>query len=203
MATVAPPDLFALTVPDSWFELPVRPGSRDALIRMLVEERVRAVPELREHRTELARILRGQARDAWESGAVYCACFVTTADEQLIPGALSVSVIPPPPGGAALDTLVDALSVREQAEDGEPFMMRGVVEIEGIGRVARAHGIVDVEVPGGRERVRTLVMRTFVPVDGERLLLVQGASPALDLADALFDLFDAVTSTLRLLPWTA
>jgi len=191
---------FALTVPESWFELDVRPATRDANIRMLVESRVRDQPELWEHRGELIKLLRRQARDAWESGAVYCACFVMAVEESLIPGSISVSVIPPPPAGAALDAVAEALPAKEATEDGDPWMRRSVVEIPGIGRVARSQGVTDVELPGGRGWIRTIVMQTFVPLDPERLLLVAAASPALDLVEPLLELFDAVTSTLVLVP---
>ncbi|MEO6533532.1 MAG: hypothetical protein ABIO06_08145 [Pseudolysinimonas sp.] len=40
--------------------------------------------------------------------------------------------------------------------------------------------------------------RTFVPVDADRLLLVVAASPAIDLAEPLLELFDTITATLAL-----
>lgn len=67
---------FSLTVPDSWFELDVRPGRRDAGVRALVESRVREQPQLRAERATIVKVLREQARRAWEAGAVYCACMV-------------------------------------------------------------------------------------------------------------------------------
>jgi hypothetical protein len=76
---------FSLTIPDSWFELDVRPSSRDARISLLVESRVRDQPELWDHRTELVRTLRRLARDAWDAGATYCACFVMVLEESVIP----------------------------------------------------------------------------------------------------------------------
>jgi hypothetical protein len=85
---------FSLTIPDSWFELDVRPSSRDARISLLVESRVRDQPELWDHRTELVRTLRRLARDAWDAGATYCACFVMVLEESVIPGSITVSVIP-------------------------------------------------------------------------------------------------------------
>lgn len=189
---------FALSIPESWFELDVRPATRDATIRLLVESRVREQPELWEHRGELIKLLRRQARDAWEAGAIYCACFAMVVDDALIPGAVTVSVLPPPPGGAALDALLESLPSKEAADDGEPFTHRSVVQIDDIGRVARTQGIADVELPGGGGWVRTILMQTFVPVEADRILLVSAASPALDLLEPLLDLFDAVTSTLRL-----
>jgi hypothetical protein len=188
---------FALTVPDSWFELDVRPATRDATIKMLVEQRIHDQPELWEHRGELVKLLRRQARDAWESGSVYCACFVMVVEETLIPGAVTVSVIPPPPGGAVLDSIVESLPSKDPAGEGDPFSMRSVVELEGIGRVARSQGITDVELPGGGW-MRSIVMQTFVPIDRDRLILIGAASPALDLIEPLFDLFDAVSATFRL-----
>lgn len=189
---------FVLTLPDSWFELDVRPATRDASIRSLVESRVREQPELWEHRSALVKVLRRQARDAFESGAVYCGCFVMVLDESVIPGAVTVSVIPPPPSGNSLDAIVDELPNREAHEDGGTWMSRSVVDLPGIGRVPRSQGVMDVPLPDASGWIRTLVMRTFVPLDANRLLLLSAASPAIDLAGPLLELFDAVTSTLEL-----
>lgn len=187
---------FALTVPDSWFELDVRPATRDARIATLVQERVRDVPELFERRTELTRLLRRQARAAWDAGAVYCACFAMVVDDALIPGSLTVSIIPPPPSGSSPDDVAELLAVRD-GDDGT-WQHRSVVDLDGIGRVARSAGVVDVDLPGGEGRLRTILMQTFVPVDAERMLLVAAASPAIDLAEPLLELFDVVTGTLAL-----
>lgn len=189
---------FALSLPDSWFELDVRPATRDASIRSLVERRSHEQPELWAHRSELVRILRRQARDAADSGAVYCACFVMVVDDSVIPGSLTVSVIPPPPEGAGVDAIAEQLSAREQTEDSETWMSRSVVTIADAGRAARAQGVTDVPLPGGGS-LRTIVMQTFVPLDADRVLLVAAASPAVDLVDPLLELFDTVTSTLALL----
>lgn len=188
---------FALTVPDSWFELDVRPATRDNRIATLVQERVRDVPELFERRTELTRLLRRQARSAWDAGAVYCACFAMVVDDALIPGSLTVSIIPPPPSGAAPDDVAELLAVREAGDDGT-WQQRSIVELPSIGRVARSTGVVDVDLPGGDGRIRTILMQTFVPLDPERMLLVAAASPAIDLAEPLLELFDVVTGTLSL-----
>ncbi len=191
---------FALTIPDSWFELEVRPATRDARIATLVESRVREQPELWEHRGELVRVLRRLARDAWDAGAVYCACFVMVLEESIIPGSMTVSIIPPPPGGAGVDAIAEELPSREASEEGGTWMQRSVVELPDVGRAPRSQGVLDVPLPSGPGRIRTVVMRTFVPLDAERLLLVSGASPAVDLAEPLLELFDAVTATLALVP---
>ena len=192
------PVAFTLSIPDSWFELDVRPATRDDSIKTLVESRVRAQPELWEHRSELVKVLRRQARDAWDSGAVYCACFVLVLEESVIPGSITVSVIPPPPAGSSVDAIAEQLPTQEAHEEGGTWMSRSMVELGGIGRVPRSQGVADIPLPGGTGWIRTIVMHTFVPVDAERLLLVAAASPALDLVEPLLELFDAVTSTLTL-----
>lgn len=194
-------DGFSLTIPQSWFELDVRPATRDALARELVERRVREQPELWEHRAELTRILRRQARDAWESGAVYCACFIIVLEESVVPGSLTVSVIPPPVDGTSIDAISENLPSQEAHDDGDPWMTRSVVVLPEIGRVVRSQGVTDVELPD-RGWIRTIVQRTFVPLDADRLLLISGASPALDLVEPLLELFAAVTDTLVLVPAT-
>jgi len=85
---------FSLTLPVNWFELDVRPSSRDLTIGLLVEAQIREQPAFWAHRSELTKILRRLARDAWDSGARYCAGFLIALEESIIPGSLSVSVIP-------------------------------------------------------------------------------------------------------------
>ncbi len=189
---------FALSLPDSWFELDLCPATRDASIRALVERRTHEQPELWKHRSELVRILRRQARDAADAGAVYCGCFVMPVDDSVIPGSLTVSVIPPPPGGSAADALVEQLTSRDQTEDDGTWQSRSIVTLPLAGRAARASGVADVPLPGGGS-LRTIIMQTFVPLDAQRILLIAGASPALDLTEPLLELFDTVTGTLALI----
>ncbi len=194
------PVAFTLSLPASWFELDVRPATRDDSIKRLVEDRVRQQPELWERRSELIKVLRRQAREAWEAGAVYCACFVMVLEESVIPGSITVSVIPAPPGGSSVDAIADVLPTREAEEEGGTWMARSMVDLEAIGRVPRSQGVADVPLPGRSGWIRTIVMHTFVPIDGDRLLLVAAASPAIDVTEPLLELFDAVTSTLTLVP---
>lgn len=191
---------FSIRVPESWFELDVRPATRDGNITLLVEQRIREVPELWEHRGELVRLLRRQARDAWESGAVYCACFALVLDDSVVPGSITVSVIPPPPAGAGAEAIAEQLPTRDAAEDGDRWMSRSMVDLDGIGRVPRSQGVTDVRLPDGSGWIRMIVMQTFIPLDSQRLILVGAASPAIDLAEPLLELFDAVTGTLVLVP---
>lgn len=73
----------------------------------------------------------------------------------------------------------------------------GVIDIEGIGLCTRAQGIVththeDVTV-------RAVVAHTFAKVAGTRYwLMISCNSPVSAEADAVLDLFDAITGTLRI-----
>lgn len=200
----APPGLgFALTVPASWFELDLRPATRDAAIRSLVEERVRDQPELADQRAAIVRILRRQARQAWESGALYCACMVEPTDEGPITAAVTVGVVhgplDAPSGGDRLAPLLERLHPRPATGPDDPWTRVEVVTVEGAGECARTAGVEDVDLPDGAGWVRTVLLQTFVPVPGSRsVVLLTCSSPVLPLADVLLDLFDAVSSTFRL-----
>jgi hypothetical protein len=189
---------FGLDLPNEWFELDVRPRTRDLTIGLLVENRLREQPELWRHRSELTKVLRRQARDAWEAGARYCACFIIAVENSIIPGAITVSVIPAPPGGANTDALAESLAVKEARDDDDTWSRRSIVILPKAGRAARREGVVDIPLPDGRTAVRSIIQQTFVPLADGRILLVGGASPALDLTEPLLELFDAVTSTLTI-----
>lgn len=189
---------FGLDLPNDWFELDVRPRTRDLTIGLLVENRLREQPELWPHRSELTKVLRRQARDAWEAGARYCACFIIALENSIIPGAITVSVIPAPPGGANADALAESLAAKEARDDDDTWSRRSIVTLPKAGRAARREGVLDIPLPDGRTAVRSIIQQTFVPLADGRILLVGGASPALDLTEPLLELFDAVTSTLTI-----
>ncbi|MFE0862809.1 hypothetical protein ACFW5P_14490 [Streptomyces rochei] len=74
------------------------------------------------------------------------------------------------------------------------------MDIPGVGTVARTYGVEDVPVAQGDSRtLRMVLTQTYIPVPGtsDQVVLVSGASPVLDLAEAFHDIFDAVTSTFR------
>ena len=188
---------FSLTIPRDWFEVDLRPASRDASIRALVYDRAREVPELRAMRPDLVRLLREYAVRAREAGAVYCGCFVRPTEAGPVTGSLTVTVIDPPPGpgdGPAMERLLDTLS----GPDAATAVTVTVAVLPEVGEVARTYGIEDVPMPDGGS-VRCVVMQTFVPFGSGKLALVTGSSPVLWLEESLLDLFDAVTSTFRVL----
>jgi hypothetical protein len=194
---------FAIAVPGSWFEIDLRPATRDTSIGSLVAERVRDVPELREHRGTITRMLRRQARTAAEGGAVYCACMVEPTDEGALPASITVTLAPGPLAGgddeARFDALVASLTAKEPKNDDDTWSRVSTVTIPEIGRCARTHGIEDIDLPDNAGWIRVVSMQTFAALPGRnRVVIVSCSSPVLPLADAWFDVFDAITGTLRL-----
>jgi hypothetical protein len=195
---------FSLSVPDSWFEIDLRPATRNPAVATLVDTRVSGIPELRRHRTAITRQLRRQVRAAAEGGAVYCACMVEPTDEGPIPASLTVTIAPGPLAGrgaeARFDALLASLTTKEAASEDDTWAEVSTVEIPGVGVCARTHGVEDVELPDHGGLLRVVLMQTFIPVPGRnRVVIVSASSPVLPLAAGWFDVFDAITGTVRLL----
>jgi hypothetical protein len=191
---------FTITVPDSWFELDVAPATRDESIRRLVEDRMRGDDELWRARSGIIRLLREEAAKAHEAGATYAACMAHPTDDGPITASVVVSLVRGPVGatehGDPATYLLDRLTSVPRTDDGR-FTTVATVELEGAGTCARSYGIEDVELLGGY--ARTVFMQTMVPVPRmNKVFLVSASSPVVPLAAELHDLFDAVTSTFRL-----
>lgn len=195
---------FSITVPPSWFELPLDPGTRDERIATLVRERVGEVADLRPHRSTITRLLRDQARDAWDAGARWAAGMVEPTEEGPITASAVVSVVPGPLGVRTddqgyLDALLAPLSPKTAASDDDTWRRVAVVDLPDGLRASRSWGLEDVDLPDGAGWVRCVQMLQLVPVPGtQRVLLVACSSPVLPLAEVLLDLFEAVCSTLRI-----
>lgn len=183
---------FALTVPVDWFEIDLRPTTREASITSLVHEQVPRSSPLYDARAGVKKLLVDYSAQAWEAGAAYCACFVQPTDEGPITGSVAVMIVDPPMRGpATVDAVLDALS------SAEPDRVPVVASIEGIGEVARFYGTEEIELPDGR-LAESIVMQTFIPIPGStRFAVVSASSPVLWLDEVLLDLFDAVTGTFR------
>jgi hypothetical protein len=195
---------FALTVPDTWFEIDLHPATRDASINDLVRIRTRGVPELSAQRGAIAKLLRETARDAVGGGAVYLGVMVEVVEGAGLSASTMVSVLPSPDGTSEVsNTSAIMATLREKTARSEHDTWRktAIVELPAAGQAARSFGVEDVEVPGGAGWVRATTMQTFVPVpDSLRVALISCSSPNVVLVDAFHDLFDAVTSTFRFVP---
>jgi hypothetical protein len=196
---------FRISVPDSWWEFDLRPESRDDSIKRMVDERVGQVPEAAEHRDVITSFLRKQAREAWDSGAIYCGCMAQSFGGDVpITCTVTVSIV-----GARTSTgeilptdparIVSQLGTRVAQNEGDPWREVSTVEIPEVGTAARTKGIEDIPVPNDKRHVRAVLMQTFIPTPGDEgtVALVSGSSQVLDLADSFFDVFDAITSTFR------
>jgi hypothetical protein len=193
---------FSVAVPSSWFEIDLRPSTRDASIAALVDERVSTVPSLREHRGTITRILRKQARTAAEGGAVYCACMVEPTDDGSLPASVTLTVAPGPLAGGddgeRFAAVVDSLQTKQRKSDDDTWSTVTTVQIPEVGPCARQYGVEDIDLPENAGWVRVVMMQTFVVLPGRnRVVIVSCSSPVLPLADAWFDVFDAITGTLR------
>ncbi|MFE9435908.1 hypothetical protein [Streptomyces sp. NPDC006640] len=195
----------SLSVPESWWEFDIRPEGRDATVRALVDDRVRELPELAPYRSDLATMLRRMAKDAHDSGAVHMGCMAENFDGVPLSATITVSVVgAKDQQGAALSTdpraIADSLRTITPRRDGDVWRTVTTVEIPEIGLAARTFGVEDVPVAQGDTRtLRMVLTQTYIPVPGttDQVVLVSGASPVLDLAEAFHDIFDAVTSTFR------
>ncbi|MGC4984893.1 MULTISPECIES: hypothetical protein [unclassified Streptomyces] len=196
---------FSLSVPDSWWEFDIRPEGRDATVRGLVDERIREVPELAEYRGDLAAVLRKTAKDAYDSGAVYMGCMAENFDGVPLTATLTVSVLGARnKQGVALSTdpraIAESLGTVTARREGDAWRSVTTVDIAQVGVAARTFGVEDVPVAQGDTRtLRMVLTQTYIPVPGttDQIVLVSGASPVLDLAEAFHDIFDAVTGTFR------
>ncbi|MFF8457254.1 hypothetical protein C0Q64_11555 [Streptomyces albidoflavus] len=196
---------FSLAVPDSWWEFDVRPQGRDATVRTMVDERVRETPELAPYRNDLTAMLRRMAKDAHDSGALYLGCMAENFDSVPLSATVTVSVVGARnQQGAALSTdprvIAESLRTITPRREGDAWRKVTTVDIPGVGPAARTYGVEDVPVAQGDNRtLRMVLTQTYIPVPGttDQVILVSGASPVLDLAEAFHDIFDAVTGTFR------
>jgi hypothetical protein len=195
----------SLAVPDSWWEFDIRPEGRDTTIRTLVDERIREMPELSPYRTDLTAMLRKMAKEAHDSGAVYLGCMAENFDGVPLSATVTVSVLgAEDKQGVTLSTdpraIAENLRTITPRREGDAWRKVTTVEIPEVGPAARTYGVEDVPVAHGDSRtLRMVLMQTYIPVPGttDKVVLVSGASPVLDLAEAFHDIFDAVTGTFR------
>ncbi|MBZ6108182.1 MULTISPECIES: hypothetical protein [Streptomyces] len=195
----------SVSVPDSWWEFDIRPEGREAMIRALVAERVNETPELAPYRSDLTAMLRKMARDAYDSGALYLGCMAENFEGVPLSATVTVSVLGAKnQQGVALSTdpraIADSLRTVTARREGDAWREVTTIDIPEVGPAARTYGVEDVPVaPGDRRTLRMVLTQTYVPVPGttDQVVLVSGASPVLDLAEAFHDIFDAVTGTFR------
>ncbi|MEU1938609.1 hypothetical protein ACH49O_32180 [Streptomyces coeruleorubidus] len=161
--------------------------------------------ELASYRSDASSMLRKMAKDTHDSDALYLGCMAENFDGVPLSATLTVSILGARnKQGVTLSTdpraIADSLRTITPRREGDAWRKVTTVEIPEVGPAARTFGVEDVPVAQGDSRtLRMVLTQTYIPVTGttDQVVLVSGASPMLDLAEAFHDIFDAVTSTFR------
>lgn len=196
-ARVSAPPGFALRVPESWLEFDVWRATRTGDLARLLDARIAQSPELGPYRGALLKALRQAASEAERHGALFCA---TSSDLVEDAGMLAAIVMvfqtdgAPDPAGNTPEAIAGQLSAVSQVDGAAQWQRVEIVEIPA-GRAVRVYGVEAANL-GGRS-VDCVVMQTLIPVpDGHGVLNVVVTTPQVELAEAMLDLFDAISSTL-------
>jgi len=202
---VAPPAQFGLTVPDHWarFDLsdaPLARARREALKKA-------KDPVARMRVEDLFRQAKALSQSARRHGALWGAGTVTIYDDMLFLGNVMVFAVAAGEGGAG----ADVQDVIRQLSKSSPTEAEGAagaaatqprvvstVELPNVGEAVRTVGTAKVTV-NSQAKVEMLTMNTFIPVPpGEgKFMLVTCCSPNIPLAEEVYELFDAITSTFH------
>ncbi|WP_405719339.1 hypothetical protein OG607_05055 [Streptomyces sp. NBC_01537] len=183
---------FSLRVPESWVEYDLRNESLAAIRAKLLSQA--GEEATKEQVNTLFRKAREVLTGAKERGAIYAAGAFQMYEDGLLLANTMIFAVNPSPGRPI--TLQD---MTRQLTRGEPDPNRSVttVTLPEVGEVGRVTGTEEVMIDEDFG-VKMLVMHTIVPIpDDERVLIVTCTSPNLPLAEQLFDLFDAISSTFR------
>jgi hypothetical protein len=196
--TAPPTDRFQLTVPASWYVLELSPEAAEPALRAAVMSRVGSEPGQRRRGRELIAELMKTVRTAQRRGAIYASGTFERYAEGPVLASVMVSAVTPPPGARG-DLLAQLGRMRPRAAGNSDDTWRDVlpVDLPEVGPAGRVIGVQDLPVTG-EVAVRFVVMHTVIPIpDSDGALVVTCGSPNLPLAEALFDLFDAITGTFR------
>ena len=192
------PGSFTLQVPDGWIDYYL--GNQD-FSRQQFELRAAArTSAAREAVDDIFRQARRLVRAARKQGAMSAAGLIARDnDEGLLMAFVGVFGVTVPDG---VELSVADLAARlswAAGTDGYGDRTVRPVTLPQIGTVARITGTEVVELIDGVSAAM-VAMHTIVPLPGQpgSYLVVSGMSPNLPLADALFDVFDAITGTFRL-----
>ncbi|MFI1105251.1 hypothetical protein [Streptomyces melanogenes] len=199
------PQRFTLSYPKSWWTLDLDSNTRDAAIRRKIEAQAPGEGVDRELLDSLVRATRKTAREAHAQGALQVAGMIQFIDSGAVLSATTLVMRVTPPEDSSTD--LAELLIPVALKNAENPMGRGtranrveMVELPEVGSAGRATSIEDIDY-WGRGTVRTAAMHTVVPVPHSRdFLVVSCLTPNLSLVETFFDLFDAISGTLRFLP---
>jgi hypothetical protein len=196
-APVHAPGSFTFEVPEGWLDYDL--AGQDFSTQQRELRAAASTPEQRSAVDDALRQARRLLRAARQQGAAAGAGMIARDDDGgLLMAFVSVFGITVPDGTQpSVADLAQQLS-RPAGADGHGDRTVTSVVLPTIGVVARITGTETVELTEGTSAVM-VAMHTIVPVPGQpgSYLVVTGMSPNLPLADALYDVFDAITGTLR------
>jgi hypothetical protein len=194
----------AIDVPPEWFEIDLVPETRDRSITDLIAERTGQNPPLREHRADLLRLLKQEARRAWDGGVVWCACLAEPIDDSVLLASATLSLIEGPvcapvTGPEGFQGILAPLSDKTASYPGDTWRRVTAIKLPLAGEGGRLEGVEDLYGSTPDKVIRSVVMQTFVPIPhANRVAIVTCTSPSIALAEPLLELFDAITSTARI-----
>jgi hypothetical protein len=200
-ASGAAPIGFTLRVPPRWYEFDVWRATRSRELARLVDARIAEQPALAARRAGVLRFLRDVAGDAERHGAVYCAAMAEPVQGG---GHLlaSCTVLQTPGPADRAERTVESIAAGITAVAGSPesSAWRGVQLLSlAAGPAVRVREVATVDTGGAVPQC--VAMHTLLPhPDGGGVVDVVLASPQVHLAEAMLDVFDAISGTFAWLP---
>jgi hypothetical protein len=198
-----PPLGIAMATPTSWFNLDLSANAMTSA-RKLVESLVAGQPNTDQKlKLQMIGALQAQVRKAREQGGVLAAFWSLGLEGHTMGASVIAAVAPLGPdvpraddGSVDLDQAVAAVSsTRTASEAGNTVVGTSTIDLP-VGPAIRVHKHQTAEALGSKHD--TEVVQYFVVVPGgRRLVVLTFSTPSLELAEALFELFDAMAATLR------
>src|SRR3954447_3920036 len=174
---------FTLVLPDGWHRLELDPSRRDASIRRLVRRAWGTAEEHASIRHQLFVSYREMAETAAEQGAFFCALLQGTIDGLPISASVLAFVRPSPvdSDGAPFESVEAMADVLGAPAEGEERLSCEVVDLA-LGRAVQSRAVVPSRARASDgEEIRSDCVRYFVPLDGDRLLVLVFSTPLLSL----------------------
>ncbi|MCX4397924.1 MULTISPECIES: hypothetical protein [unclassified Streptomyces] len=187
---------FGIAIPENWTEYDLH---GDTLAERRAEM-LRHAPQ-KETRDAINHTFRSARRimeGARRRGAVYAAGTTAMYEDGLLMAGLMVFSVKPPPGeDFSAKGIAEQFSATGRRRENTTRTLT-TATLPGVGPVGRMAGIEETEIADGVS-YKMVMTHTFVPVPGgERVLVITCFSPNIPLAEPLYDLFDAITSTFAL-----
>ncbi|MFD8815680.1 hypothetical protein ACFV23_30385 [Streptomyces sp. NPDC059627] len=182
---LVPPADYGLVVPDGWFRIPLEPDGWKGPIRALTERVFDGRDDAVLLKREFSKALLARAEEGYENGGVELYISTTSIGPVPLSSSLLVTVVPP-----EQDFRLDARGRSQQIATVElPFV--------GPATMRRTRTVPDADDSSG-DQLPVTVVDYAVGVPGTEAVLLLTFSTPLDMfADAMVDLFEAVTKSLH------